>query len=502
MLSKGYAETKYFNKIKIDEIIVESLKYFCIEFEQWVLSNLTNFKDILNVIGCYSMFKTDVDSKRIIPDEELINFLHTCRYILAISPAINFNYTSPRHTSPTNIFFPELLSLTYLIHSFNQYRCINSLCLENIIIADFTRDYLVLDYSNPTYVELLQKSKLKGRELLAPNLVDYDLGLEFEETLRSVFGATADLLLNFMYGPQPIYDLNKMSYSDFIAITEGTHPNPSKFFQKDETRYMPFDISKGILQFPDDPFMSQLVLFKKDIDLLSVVMNPMKQGHRTRFKPIIALNCDGNQVYYTTRYLLSETFTELESNQLPFQGLPRRWKEYKQLKKIADEAHKKVSDGFENLIASKLQGRYAFLRNISFMDNIDLCKAEVYENGNRTGRKVGEIDFLIVNQDKMILYVADAKYIKSKYYISTFYSDKTKFDGYLVKLLDKANWISSHLTSVSKHFNLDLSNYSVQPLFITDSYLFYSIFFEYPIIPLKGLNSYIESNDRLCFLKE
>lgn len=326
------------------------------------------------------------------------------------------------------------------------------------------------------------------------------MGLKFDEILRATFGETANFLLDFMYGPEPIYDLNKMSFSDFFAITNGTHTNPSKFYQDDETRYLPFNISKGIAKYPDDPFFVPLILFEEDTDLLNVIMNPMKQDHRTRFKPIIELNCDSEKIFYTSRHLIFETFSELVSNQLPFQGLPEQWKNNKTINRFAHEAHKKVSDEFENLIASTLQGRYTFFRNVTFFDNIDLCKTPVINNGEKTGRTVGEIDFLIVNHDKNILYVADAKYIKSKYYLSTFYSDKSKFDAYLIKLLDKSNWISDNLGSVSNLFNCDLSNYTVQPLFITDSYLLYSIFFDYPIIPLKGLLPFIESNDKLCFL--
>lgn len=502
LVSKGYTADKYVEKNDIDNIIVDSLKFICKEFEQWAVKNLTNFDDILNVIGYYSKFKSDIDAKRIVLNEEISDFLHTCRYILAISPTLKLNHNSPRFTSATNMFFPELLTLTYLIQLLNQYRCVNSLCIKGNVVADFTSSYLSLDYSDSTYMELWHKSRLKSQDLLAPSLVDYNMGLKFDEILRDTFGETANFLLDFMHGPEPIYDLNKMSFSDFIAITNGTHTNPSKFYQDDETRYIPFDISKGIAKYPDDPFFVPLILFEEDTDLLNVIMNPMKQDHRTRFKPIIELNCDSKKFFYTSRHLIFETFSELASNQLPFHGLPEQWKNNKSINKFAHEAHKKVSDGFEDLVASTLQGCYTFFRNITFLDNIDLCKAAVFNDGEKTGRTVGEIDFLIINPDKKVLYVADAKYIKSKYYLSTFYSDKSKFDAYLIKLLDKSNWINDNLESVSKLFNCDLSNYLVQPLFITDSYLFYSIFFEYPIIPLKCLLSFIESNDKLCFLDD
>ena len=137
-------------------------------------------------------------------------------------------------------------------------------------------------------------------------------------------------------------------------------------------------MSKGVLRYLNDPFITQLILFEKDTDLLSVIINPMKQEHRTRFKPIIELNCNGKKVYYTTRYLIFETFSELASNQLPFHGLPEPWKKHKAIKKLADEAHKKVSDEFEDLIASNLEGHYTFFRNITFIDNVDLCLSLIH----------------------------------------------------------------------------------------------------------------------------
>lgn len=202
--AKGYIATKYFRKDEIDNIIVDSLRYFCKEFEKWLVNNITNFNDILNVIGCYSRLKSDVDSKRMILDEELTDFLHTCRYILAISPILKLDYTTARYTSATNMFFPELLTLTYLIQLYNQYRCINSLCPQNIIVADFSSSYLSLDYSDSSYMDLLSQSRLNGQKLLTANLVDYDLGLRFGETLKATFGKSAELLLDFMQGPDPM----------------------------------------------------------------------------------------------------------------------------------------------------------------------------------------------------------------------------------------------------------------------------------------------------------
>ena len=77
LVSKGYTADKYVEKNDIDNIIVDSLKFICNEFEQWAVKNLTNFDDILNVIGYYSKFKSDIDAKRIVLNEEISDFFHT-----------------------------------------------------------------------------------------------------------------------------------------------------------------------------------------------------------------------------------------------------------------------------------------------------------------------------------------------------------------------------------------------------------------------------------------
>ena len=55
--AKGYIATKYFRKDEIDNIIVDSLRYFCKEFEKWLVNRVfrlmfrkTSFKTPGNLI--------------------------------------------------------------------------------------------------------------------------------------------------------------------------------------------------------------------------------------------------------------------------------------------------------------------------------------------------------------------------------------------------------------------------------------------------------------------
>ncbi|MBD5358697.1 MAG: hypothetical protein HDR88_17195 [Bacteroides sp.] len=134
------------------------------------------------------------------------------------------------------------------------------------------------------------------------------------------------------------------------------------------------------------------------------------------------------------------------------------------------------------------------------MRNTSIEDFPVYENGELTNRTVGQIDFIVINKDSKIIYIADAKHLKSKYITASFYNDKSKFDEYHIKLKDKVLWAENNKSLVSELFDMDLISFKVQGLFITDAYIFYALFVNYPIIPLIAINQYFYSNDRFCYL--
>lgn len=65
--AKGYIATKYFRKDEIDNIIVDSLRYFCKEFEKWLVNNITNFNDILFKFRKFNLLISDCKIERYEP---------------------------------------------------------------------------------------------------------------------------------------------------------------------------------------------------------------------------------------------------------------------------------------------------------------------------------------------------------------------------------------------------------------------------------------------------
>ena len=116
-----------------------------------------------------------------------------------------------------------------------------------------------------------------------------------------------------------------------------------------------------------------------------------------------------------------------------------------------------------------------------------------------------EIDFIVIDDLKHVVFVIDAKLIKTRYHLQSFAADKSKFvqeGGYDEKLSFKVDWVKKHLYDVGQEFGCDCSGYSVQGIFVTETFVYYSIMSEFPIIPIAWLNAYIETNDKLCFLRQ
>lgn len=161
----------------------------------------------------------------------------------------------------------------------------------------------------------------------------------------------------------------------------------------------------------------------------------------------------------------------------------------------------------ERLCCSVIEAKkLPYKRNVKALNNVSLEKA-VAHIGTKCypNRNVGEIDFIVIDKSTQIIYVIDAKHIKTRYHLQSFVADYTKFigeKGYDEKLSFKVDWIQNHLYDVSRAFGCDCSDYSVQGIFVTETFVYYSISSQFPIIPIAWFNAYIETNDKLCFLRQ
>lgn len=454
---EGFRNVKY--EERNDILTICSIAENCLinTFEAVVVQLLTSFEDVKEFIHIYSYFSNPTNKKH-------ISFRHTCRYILAIIP--NLKLTSEPSLKPEdNKMFElcKLIAITNLLQSFIQAKAIQliesepclSISINSFVNIDYTKDSL----------RTLNSTIANSYRPIHKNFSSED---DFSNLMSVLDRNSAALKTIFDYATQ------------FVTKQADI-----------------FEVTREVNVDNNDPIISGLTFTIENVNLSEAIHSPYNTFHRTRFRPIIQLNIDGALHYYTTGWLLTEALDEICTNLIPYGDLPSGWEKVHELKLLSKELTKKLGTSFEDEVFKVISPLYNVKRNISGFHNISLKKAIV----PNSKRKVGEIDFILIDSTKQIVYIIDAKCTKTKFYFQSFNNDKSTFQGYSIKLNDKVEWVATHIKDVGKFFRLsDLDQYSVEGLFVTNSLIYYSFFSDFPIIPLDKLIQFIKTSDRLCVL--
>lgn len=266
------------------------------------------------------------------------------------------------------------------------------------------------------------------------------------------------------------------------------------------------DLTDIVINQKTNAYLRGLILDEENSDLLLSILKPHNRNFRSRFRPIIKINIDGEDKYVTTQDIYYEAIVQLASGQYAHNELPDEWTNIKEFKNAAKDIFKKHSKFLEDNVESILKAeKYCYKRNVTSLSSVPCVKAPVIINGQRLPKKtVGEIDFIIVDDASKTIYVVDAKYLKPTFFYMSFPTDAEKFreeNGYEFKLSNKIRWVADNILLLSRQLKRkDILEYNVEGFFITDNLVFYSIISKYPIIPISNFIEYISTRDRFCFL--
>lgn len=450
--SKTYVEPN--DIISICDLAINSLIN---TFEQVVTELLTSVEDVKEFMHIYSSSSNPTSKKPII-------FRHTCSYILSVLPKLQLtSEPSEKEEEHKMMELCKLIALTKLLHSFIQAKSIQiieqSVCLK-IEIGLF----IVLEYTKQEII-----------------------------TLNSTLANSVRLIhKNFA---------SEEDFKDLMSTLEDNSPTLKTLFDYVSnliTRQADiFEVTREINNCKSDPIIEGLTFTIDNVNLYEAIHSPYKIFYRTRFRPILQLNIDGEVRFFTTPWMILETFDEISNNLLPYNELPEGWQRVHDLKQLCKKVTKQAGKLFEDEVFKIVDPQYIVKRNISGFHTVSL-KKQVVPN---TKRKVGEIDFIIIDTKRKIIFVIDAKCTKTKFYFQSFANDKDTFEKYSIKLNDKVEWISSHKNEVGKFFKVsNIHEYTVEGVFVTNSLIYYNFFSHFPIIPLDKLLSYIEESDRMCVI--
>jgi hypothetical protein len=451
---------------------------------------IKNYKDVYAFINRYDPTEQH--------DEGEIAFKQLCKYIFTLIPLLKLDSTSPSVFDGGNADIRKLVAFGAAIDELAQMYGFHMVAQKEVTSMLIHENGWSFHYNDDKYQKINQQFYLATTDGALHGFCDTTFVIEaFTNIVKKTFYSAFNALSKRIFDdPQPI-NLENVSFQEFSRLINGRTPSKSII-----------DITDIVEGYKSNAFISGLLFTEENSDLLQSVLKPNNPLYRTRFRPFIQIRIDGEVRYITTQALYYEASCAVASCLFAHNELPREWSDFVKIKEVSKKIKDQHGIELEKCVANILDNNnILYLKNIKSLANTSVEKAKAStSDGKKTNKCVGEIDFIIVDDTAKIVYVADAKFIKPTYFIQSFGVDAEKFrgeKGYERKLEYKTVWIKNHLSLLAKELKRsDMSSYTVQGFFVTDNLVYYTMFSQYPIIPIRDIIKFLSTKNRFCFIPE
>ena len=372
----------------------------------------------------------------------------------------------------------ELIYLGTWMYQFADYIAFQKMVEDCHQIAFDEEDLLIVDWQfhyGQTYKQLF------------PMLVeDYKQGT-FDENAVFELRAKIEECFNIQY-----------DFAGGIIFEIQKHHNPnSPNLQTIQPSVLPQNLVANykISQDLAETFYAGLTISRKNkLTVEDAILKP-HSIKRFMFRPILVYNIGGEERALVGKEKFAESILVLSTNAIHWNSIFEEWLKLKCIQsfinKKGNEHDKILEDKIEEIVKNK-----GFL----YCRNIKSFKQPNANNIRIDNHLAGEIDLIVVNPTLKKIFVADAKYNRARYEIVGYRMDYTNFiKSYEPQLRKKVDWITNnknilqeHLKIVFNKSDIDLSNYSVEGIFIINTPTFYMLNGEYKAITLKQFDEFIE----------
>lgn len=453
---------EYQCKGDIIDVLNSSLEYLVSKFSLIVKDSFHTLDDVKSILLCYSI----ISQKTCKSQRELL-VKETLKSILAHIPTLNISDSQSVKSDNNFYSFAELIALTELIGRYSEVRNIQAMCNTQVISLWIDDEFIQYKYINKD-VELLRNKLVGKSDIIRKGYLPSETLSDFGNLVHTSCGEFSSYMFDLILGGD---DPNELLVIDNTNIDDKSHS-----------------------------FVFGLVFGKENSSFFESFLKPNNPNLRPHFRPLIEVHTKDGNLLLTTPFIFKEAIEEICYNLIPYGQLPKEWEFYPEFVLFRDELHNKYGSLFENEVSKILLSKYkdySVFKNIKSINSISLEKTKVAG----TNRKVGEIDFIVIDEEQRTVYIIESKNIKATYHFQSFTYDKNTFDGYFVKLHDKEDWVKSNLDMLSKEYNFDCTGYTVKSLYVTNSLVFFGLFCsDFPIIPLSHLLKFLETNNPLCVL--
>jgi len=220
-----------------------------------------------------------------------------------------------------------------------------------------------------------------------------------------------------------------------------------------------------------------------------------KPHHMQRylFRPILIYNIAGQNRALIGDEKLRETIYVLGTNAVQWSKISDEWITVPVMKSFID----KKNDDHDKILEDEIENR-CDKNGILFLRTVESLKQQGDNNINII-EKCGEIDFIIANLERKMLFVADCKYHRARYDGVGHKTDNTNFiQNYETKLEKKFKWISTNIPIVEYNLktkypnvNFNLREFKIEAIFLINTPTFYMFNGKFKAITLHRSEEYI-----------
>lgn len=233
------------------------------------------------------------------------------------------------------------------------------------------------------------------------------------------------------------------------------------------------------------------------LSLTETILKPYST-ERFLYRPFLIYNINNEQRLLTSEDKFSESIYVLATNAVQWNTLNPEWAENKCMQKYISQKGNEHDKLLEDRIEENLNEN-----NNLFARNIKSLKTSSNNNVNIDNSDCGEIDFIIIDECRKEIIVADAKYNKARYEAIGYRQDYTNFvKKYEPQLQKKVDWVKNNVSIVNQHFakisdkqNIDIVSYNVVGLFLINTPTFYMFCGKYTTIDIDNFQHYIKGRN-------
>lgn len=336
---KGFSKNIYKN---FDELLkaLSTLLQICIDYFVEEVSKMKAPHDIFAFINNYDASKKG--------NQGDIAFKHLCKSIFTLLPKLQLNTNAPTifpYSGEADI--STLMGIHRCIIELEQFYSTLIVYQSEVGVLLVSDSGWSFHFNNDEDFELNKRFQNAAVNGALDRYCDDDFVAEsFIEKFREVFKPIEEQLYNRIFNRTFVYDCNSLSEQEFIKLISNDAPQKGII-----------DVTDIVTSNRDNPCIKGLIFGEENSNLFFAISKPHNKKYRTRFRPIIKVNVDGQEYFITTQSIYFEAMSELAKGHYAHNELPEDWNHLKELKRGAKDIFKKHSDFLEENVALILRNK-------------------------------------------------------------------------------------------------------------------------------------------------